>query len=169
VLVGPADATSGAAFGSRDDKEYFARFRPAAALGVPIGTHPPYRRMLYVEHAELRDVFGAQRRKVLGWLTAQAALSIDSAESQGRLEQLVEQRTRALTAANDQLNVQQRELRRAMMQAEDATRAKSAFVANMSHEIRTPMNRILGMLYLLQRTSLSEVQQQQVETATPSA
>ena len=38
--------------------------------------------------------------------------------------------------------------------AEQASLAKSQFLANMSHEIRTPMNAILGMLRLLQRTSL---------------
>jgi len=32
--------------------------------------------------------------------------------------------------------------------AEDANRAKSAFLANMGHELRTPMNAILGMTHL---------------------
>jgi two-component system sensor histidine kinase/response regulator len=35
-----------------------------------------------------------------------------------------------------------------------STRAKSEFLANMSHEIRTPMNGVLGMVHLLQKTSL---------------
>ena len=43
-------------------------------------------------------------------------------------------------------------------QAEQASLAKSRFLANMSHEIRTPMNAVLGMLELLQHTSLSPVQ-----------
>jgi signal transduction histidine kinase/ActR/RegA family two-component response regulator len=34
---------------------------------------------------------------------------------------------------------------RALRQAQDATRAKGAFLATMSHEIRTPMNGVLGM------------------------
>ena len=46
-------------------------------------------------------------------------------------------------------------LREALTQAEQASVTKSQFLANMSHEIRTPMNAILGMLSLLQRTSLS--------------
>jgi len=43
-------------------------------------------------------------------------------------------------------------------EAESANLAKSAFLANMSHEIRTPMNAILGMLQLLQHTSLDRRQ-----------
>ncbi|HZX27066.1 MAG TPA: histidine kinase dimerization/phospho-acceptor domain-containing protein, partial [Telluria sp.] len=41
-----------------------------------------------------------------------------------------------------------RNMRKAKIVAENATRLKSAFLANMSHEIRTPMNAILGMSHL---------------------
>jgi PAS domain S-box-containing protein len=39
-------------------------------------------------------------------------------------------------------------------EAEQAALSKGQFLANMSHEIRTPMNAILGMLKLLEATSL---------------
>ena len=53
--------------------------------------------------------------------------------------------------------------------AEQATRAKSAFLATMSHEIRTPMNGVLGMLELLERTALDGEQRETVTTIRDSA
>jgi len=50
------------------------------------------------------------------------------------------------------------DLEKAKKEAENAVEAKSLFLANMSHEIRTPMNAILGLLFLVQKTSLNSKQ-----------
>ncbi|WP_309382185.1 PAS domain-containing hybrid sensor histidine kinase/response regulator [Cerasicoccus frondis] len=43
--------------------------------------------------------------------------------------------------------------------AEDANRAKSAFLAMMSHEIRTPMNGVIGMIQALKDSPLNDEQE----------
>jgi len=50
---------------------------------------------------------------------------------------------------------QQKALEDALVQAENANRAKSTFLSNMSHDIRTPMNAIIGFTNLAQ-THLDE-------------
>jgi signal transduction histidine kinase/DNA-binding response OmpR family regulator len=64
-------------------------------------------------------------------------MELELHQYRGRLEELVEVRTRALDAA--------------LLRAEAANRAKSVFLANMSHELRTPLNAVLGFSQLLQR------------------
>ncbi|MBS1190059.1 MAG: multi-sensor hybrid histidine kinase [Rhodocyclaceae bacterium] len=68
----------------------------------------------------------------------QLALELDC--HRYHLEELVEQRTTELAMAK--------------VAAEAATLAKTTFLANMSHEIRTPMNAIVGLVHLLQKSSL---------------
>lgn len=53
--------------------------------------------------------------------------------------------------------------------AEAAVATKGEFLASMSHEIRTPMNGVIGMLNLLQRSKLDEVQLRQASIAKQSA
>lgn len=54
-------------------------------------------------------------------------------------------------------------------QAERANYAKSEFLANMSHEIRTPFNGIMGMLQLMNATSLNIEQKKYVDRALQSS
>ena len=60
-------------------------------------------------------------------------------------------------------------LETALEEAQEATKAKSAFLSNMSHEIRTPMNAITGMGELLQHENLDERQMEYVNDIVVSA
>ncbi|EPP5737559.1 TMAO reductase system sensor histidine kinase/response regulator TorS [Vibrio cholerae] len=84
------------------------------------------------------------------------------------LEELVEQRTHQLSDMNHKLNQEVLNHAKARYQAEQASRAKSAFLATMSHEIRTPMNGVLGTARLLQETSLTSTQQHYVQVINRS-
>lgn len=58
---------------------------------------------------------------------------------------------RAEEPDDKQVEMLRQQLREALERAEDADRAKSAFLFNMSHDIRTPMNAILGFAKIGQR------------------
>ncbi len=60
-------------------------------------------------------------------------------------------------------------LEEARNEAETATRAKSLFLANISHELRTPLNGIVGMIDLLDQTTLNQEQREYLRIAETSA
>ena len=50
----------------------------------------------------------------------------------------------------------------AMVRAEDANKAKSAFLARMSHELRTPLNSVIGFSSLLLRTTRARLEDKEL-------
>jgi len=65
------------------------------------------------------------------------------------MEQKVEKRTEQLRIARDH--------------AEQSNQKKNTFLANISHEVRTPMHGVLSMLKVIQKTDLSDQQQEYVD------
>ncbi|EXF72220.1 TMAO reductase sytem sensor TorS, partial [Vibrio parahaemolyticus AQ3810] len=84
-------------------------------------------------------------------------------EHKEHLEELIEQRTSQLRQANLRLNEEVVNHAQARNEAEQASRAKSAFLATMSHEIRTPMNGVLGTARLLMDSGLNPIQKRYAE------
>lgn len=76
-------------------------------------------------------------------------------ELNAELESRVQARTAQLSLAREE--------------AEQANQAKSSFLAAMSHEIRTPMNGVIGMIDVLQQTSLNGPQVEMVDLVHESA
>jgi signal transduction histidine kinase len=76
-------------------------------------------------------------------------------ESYAGLEQKVEQRTRDLAVAMEQLEEKGKEL-------ETVSRHKSEFLANMSHELRTPLNAIIGFSEVLHERMFGELNETQL-------
>lgn len=92
---------------------------------------------------------------------------------QQKIAELVYAETSRLLDIQRQLNLALEEknaaLKIATLAAEKADRAKSEFLTTMSHEIRTPMNGVIGMIDVLQQSSLNGAQMEMTNIIHDSA
>ncbi|MCS5597728.1 MAG: ATP-binding protein [Alphaproteobacteria bacterium] len=93
--------------------------------------------------------------------------SKDTADRE-RLLRVLDRERELLDEARSREAEKTEEMRLAKDLADEANKAKSAFLAVISHEIRTPITGVLGMVKLLMGTSLSDTQKDYAQTIQDS-
>lgn len=88
---------------------------------------------------------------------------------QNHLEEIVEERTEALTDINEELKSSNAIVLKQNELVKRQSQYKDEFLANMSHEIRTPMNAIIGFVELIDEYKLDDVLKGYLETIKQSA
>ncbi|MGX1010404.1 signal transduction histidine kinase/DNA-binding NarL/FixJ family response regulator [Bradyrhizobium japonicum] len=89
-------------------------------------------------------------------------------DSYATLERKVAERTAELEKTRDQALAEHDAAERARRAAVLANETKSRFLAVVSHELRTPLNGVMGVLQLLDDSSLGEAQRRHLATAEAS-
>lgn len=115
-----------------------------------------------------------QPSETSGTLTRQETVSLSrlresrEASDQARLLRVLESEREKLASLREKEAKRTEEMRIAKEAADQANKAKSAFLAVVTHEIRTPMNGVMGMTRLLLDGKLTKEQRDQAQTIKES-
>jgi len=121
------------------------------------------------EMADALRVFRANALEKQKLEAEQKATEEELRRHKEELEQIVAERTTQLMEANRRLSEEVDRHAEARDSAEQASRAKTAFLATMSHEIRTPIASILGVLHLLDDEELVRSVRQRLDVVRASS
>ncbi|MEA1885385.1 MAG: response regulator [Thermotogota bacterium] len=110
-----------------------------------------------------------QKAREISRLNFKNKIKITNKNEIGQLAKSINEISAKLNRTLEELKQSNEEYKKAKEEAEKANRAKSEFLANMSHEIRTPLNGIIGFSDLLERSGLSEKQNEYMNAVKNSA
>jgi signal transduction histidine kinase/FixJ family two-component response regulator len=160
-IIGETPYAYGPAFGVRNDWNTLVAILDRAMAAIPANEHEAIKQKwvkVQYHHAtdysilkwllgalalgalfiiQLQFMVNRRTRQLRTEVVARQHNEAELLRYQNQLEELVTERTAAMTAA--------------LAQADAANRTKGEFLSNMSHEIRTPMNAIIGYTQLMRR------------------
>lgn len=122
------------------------------------------RKFRWQEH-EGRENVSREKRDLEARLRQQ---QIKDSADQAHLLRVIEREREIMTELRKREAQRGEEMRQAKESADEANRAKSAFLAVVSHEIRTPMTGVMGMIRFLLETPLSKEQDEYARTIQDS-
>lgn len=109
---------------------------------------------LFVENRSTRRIFQTKQVIPLIFFANQAAVSIDNAMLNEQLEMRVEERTRELQDANEQIE-------QAWHEAVEANRVRTMFLGNVAHDIRAPLSVAVTTLTLMSEGAFGKLNEEQ--------
>ncbi|AKT35906.1 trifunctional serine/threonine-protein kinase/ATP-binding protein/sensor histidine kinase [Chondromyces crocatus] len=126
---------------SRSDP-YLERVRPRSILCMPVVKQKKAVAVLYLENNLVTGAFTPRRCEVLDLLAAQAAISIENARLYDTLDHRVQERTLALDARNEELNLTVNRLQDTQTQliAQEKLASLGTLTAGIAHELKNPLN-----------------------------